>query len=455
MSTIGPPFQGTFSAWFADGGRFVTGIGNTVLIYSKASIQEEAAVLSGSIGAGGLGNWFWTGNANGTAMNLYAVGGGTTPVATYPTSHGVIQSGTTLGLVGTNSVSVIDLAGGTPVKTDIAVPITGNTTYAASSGAQWLIGNQFGVILDGANLPTTARYLGYGQAWSIAGSASLFAVATASGQILYFDAASLTRQGTIQDFSSKLQLSTDGTVLAAQGNNLQAQYNPDWSLNVYSLPSQTLLAHWPYMFVGLPPPPLPADIALSGSGTVLGQVLVSNGTDTRKVTGITPASNVIWADTVGELSSKFDPIRLSPDGTLIAAATGPYDVSGSGTNILKNGALVTAVTGWPLGWLDDGHLIVNTYAPPTVPPMLGSPPYTGASVLDAMGNKLASSAIPELHEFQPLTADTIYSAEINSILTVSTGATAWSSGQASRGKGAVAGGYVIFASGARVLALPH
>jgi hypothetical protein len=453
-STIGPQFNGTFQGWFADGGRFATSAANTVLIYSKASIQEEALAATSAYGVGGTGSWFWVG-AGPSSINLYTVGGGTTPVATFQTlGGGIYTTATTLDLLGSDSVgtagsrslSVIDLSGATPTRTDFTLPVggAGASVFAASSASHWVVGDQFGVVLDGAGLPATPRYFSYGQAWSIAGSPSLVAIATASGRILYFDSASLALQGTILDFSSKLQLSTDATVLAAQANTLLAQYNPDWSLNIYSLPSRTVLAHWPYPFVGPPPyPPVPQDIALSGSGTVLAQVL----TDSRKVTGITPASNVIWTDTNGGVPPQVPPVRLSPDGTLIAAAVG------NTANILNNGTLVTAVNGWPLGWLDNGHLIVNLYNPN--PPHDGTSPYLGASILDAMGNALASSPIPELHEIQPLTAQTIYSPEFNTILSLSTGAVTWSSGYTPRGKGAVAGGYVIFASGTRVLALPH
>lgn len=456
-STVGPQFQGTFQSWFADGGRFATTAASTVLIYSKASVQQEALAVTPGYGVGGTGSWFWVGGSN--SISLYVVGGGPTPAATFPTLGGpILTTATALGLLGSNSVgtagsgslSVINLSGATPTRTDFTLPVGGGgaNVFAATSASQWVVGDQFGVVLDGAGLPATPRYFSYGQAWSIAGSPSLVAIATASGRILYYDSAMLHLQGTIRDFSSKLQLSGDATVLAAQGNNLEAQYNPDQSLNIYSLPSQSVLAHWPYPFVGPPPyPPVPQDIALSSSGDVLAQML----TDSRKVTGITPASNVIWTDNNGGVRLPPGPygqqVRLSPDGTLIAAAVG------NAANIVKNGTLVTAVNGWPLGWVDNGHLIVNLYNPN--PPHDGTSPYMGASILDPTGKTLGNSAIPELFEIQPLTADAIYSPGYNTILSLSTGAVTWSSGDTARGEGAVAGGYVVFASGTRVLALPH
>jgi hypothetical protein len=184
--------------------------------------------------------------------------------------------------------------------------------------------------------------------------------------------------------------------------------------------------------------PVPVDIALSGSGTVLAQVL----TNSRQASGITPTSNVIWAD------QEAGSVLLSPDGTLIAASN-----TGLGTNLLKNGSLTTAVNGSPLGWLNNNLLITNIFDYSV--PHTGVSPYQHAALYDATGIPVGTSALPELHVIQPLTADSLYSPEQNSIFTVSTGGAAWMSGDASRGQGAVAGGYVVFSSGARVLALSH
>lgn len=457
-STPSPAFSGNFTAWFQDGARFVAAVNNnTVLIYSKAAVQQEALSVSGVTSlAGGISNWFWV--PRNDFVDIYAVGGTTAPVASFAAIGGVIPSATTLGLTGVGSISVVDFSGATPTKTDFALPIAQANVFAASSATNWLTGNAYGVVLDGASLPATPRYFGYGQAWSIKGSASLFAISTASGRILYFDSATKQLQGTIQDFSAQLQMSADGTVLAAQGDSFAGQSALDQSLRVFSLPSGNVLADWPYVYAT---PPVPLDISLSGSGTVLGQVLEgSTGTDMRQVSGISPSSAVIWSDS-GVGQQKFDQIRLSPDGTLIAPATGPFGDKTSGANIIKNGTLVTAVLGWPLGWLDNNRLIVNTYDRTNA--QLGVNPYQGAVIYDATGKQLATSAIPELHEIQPLTADTIYSPELNTIYSVSSGAAIWSSGynptlvggDNGRGVGAVAGGYVVFETGPRILALSH
>jgi hypothetical protein len=86
---------------------------------------------------------------------------------------------------------------------------------------------------------------------------------------------------------------------------------------------------------------------------------------------------------------------------------------------------------------------------------MGVNPYTGAQVLDAMGNKLADSPLPELRDIQAVAADAIYAPPYNTIYAVSGGARMWSSADPVCGQGAVTGNHVVFASGARVLALTH
>lgn len=63
--------------------------------------------------------------------------------------------------------------------------------------------------------------------------------------------------------------------------------------------------------------------------------------------------------------------------------------------------------------------------------------------------------LPELWEMQPLTANTIYSPRFNTIYDLTTGASRWTSAATTRHEGAVAGGTVVFASGATVRAEPR
>jgi hypothetical protein len=226
-------------------------------------------------------------------------------------------------------------------------------------------------------------------------------------------------------------------------------------------------------------------VTLSASGNAVGQLLsvtpLNSGTFTetftcdRQVTSAT-GGPVLWSDAVtSSIYSKtalcrIPPIRLSPDGTLVAVSNdrGPA----SATSIYQNGALVAAVPGWALSWLDNGRLLIQNY---NAPSSLGDS-YAGSSIYDPSGVKLGASPLPELAvdggyypnpppatryalgTVQVVTPDSVYDAEQNSIFSVSTGKSTWTwtnSQTYPSGPGAVAGSRVVFASGHLVLAEPY
>jgi hypothetical protein len=458
--TTGPAFNGAFNSWFLDGSRFLSTAGNAVLVYSRASAQQAVITLP-SIPSTlvGQGNWVWT-PAFGNSLEVFAIATSSTPAASFaiPTGSDEYPSGTTVAVLGpTGEASILDLSGTTPANTDYTLPIVADNSgassyaYAAASATQWMIGNPWGVLIDGASLSGAPRYFDYGAAWSVAGSSGSIAVATASGRIVYFDANTLTQEGTIPYLASKVVLSSDGTVLAAAGDENDAQYNNDWSVRIYSLPGGGLLHTWPYSFSnGV----VPKDIELSGTGAVLGQVIDSFSSGSTYTLEAVPATGgaAIFSNTYANVQAVPPALLISPDGTLIATSTtGP--AATAGTSILKNGAPATAVSGWPVGWIDDGHLLVNTY---TEVQSGGAAyaGYAGCSVLDPTGQSTGPCALSqEVDAFEPVTADTIYSVYRSSIYSVSTGSVVWMSGDpASQSAGAVAGNRAVFASGPRVLA---
>ena len=472
-SVISAQFSGTFNSWFIDGNRFLTNVGNTVWVYSNAAVQQELVMLPSIVQLTGQGNWFWSATSpdHWNAIDIYAVGGSTTPVQ--EVFDGDVSlfsaSGNNLGAIvsGFPRLSVIDLSGSTPVRTDFSTsPISDLTSFAAASASQWIVGNSNGVLVDGVSVSSTPRYFGYGQVYGIAGSSNLAAVSTAIGKVLVFNPATAMQTESIGFQAGNLALSTDGRVLAAASEFLPGQAS---QLNLYSPPSTAPAQSFLYaqqFFSGF---------SLSGSGTFLGQVTqVDQSKITpydRTVTNLENGS-VIWSDSI--LGSSTPPL-LSPDGTLIAA-----DVTGSGTaasyvtNLYNNGVLTTATPGAGQGWLDNGHLLVANL---TDDPKLG-PVVSGFSIVDPTGAVVSTVPLTTPNAFacvqknpnavclQLPTPNTAYDPSTNSIFSLPSGQLLWqvpvqatqnprnSLDNVNTEIGAVAGSMVVFATGHQVVAVP-
>jgi len=209
-------------------------------VYSLAVVQQAAVPVPASVSVTGQGNYVWTFPNFGATLNVYAVGPGATPVASYAIGSidVPIASATTIGVLQNGrGLSVIDLSGAAPVKVDYTLPVVssinlaGPPTYAAVSASQWVLGNKDGVPVRWSKRGGTPRYLALG-AVSIAGSTGHIAIATASGSIRYFNADTLVEEGVIAYSSSKVLLSSDGTLLAAEGDTFNYQYAADWSVKI-------------------------------------------------------------------------------------------------------------------------------------------------------------------------------------------------------------------------------
>jgi Putative Ig domain len=439
MSTSGPSYNGTFQGWFADGASFASAVNGTVLIYSAATTQLDAKAISVGNGIVGTGSWFATLNNNG--LDLYKVGaGGNSPVQSYSIFGGAVYSITGSLLVAESpyapGVTLIDLSGASPVRSDPNTPSTKNVAFAAVSATQWLTGTSFGVIFDGASTVANPRYLGYGTVWDIAGSATRYAVATASGRILFFDATTNTQEGTLSAYSASLAISADGSTLAAAGDNFGAQYNNDLTPRVYTLPGGATLSS----FAGAR-----AKIAsISAAGTVVG------------------FGGSVYPATGGNATFNFgcDAILFTSDAATVAcpalASSSPNPLlidTQDASQIYTNGTLVTAFKGLAVGWADDGHLVVNSYSVNS--PVNPSVTFDGASYYDATGKQLGATPLPQLFRVQPIGSNSFYAPQQNTIYGVAAANPIWTAPYPVLGTGAVAGGNVVFVTGAQVLALPH
>jgi hypothetical protein len=449
-SSVGPAFSGNFNSWFLDGQRFLTNTGTTVRVYSAGSVQQSIVSLPTIEQLAGEGNWFWTYQTSiGGPLNIYAVGANT-PSASYALNVGtfVVPSGNTLGILpyGSPSASVVDLSGSTPVKNDYTVPIAYESAYAATSSSQWLVGNQHGVLID-ASTPATPRYFGTGQVWSMAGSTNLVAIATANGAISYYSpsSSSTTPVGTISFSSSKIALSSDGTILAAMANANDYQYESDRTLKIFSLPSGNLIYSIPFQLQSGTNNPFLFDFSLSGSGTATGLITetLTPATITRQVAP-TLGGAVTWSD-----NGSSEGINLSPDGTHIAVATGNQGP----TNIYNNGMLANAVTGFPIGWIDNSQLLVNNYSYKN--PSDSAKTYSSASIFDATGTLTSTPTLPELLTIQPVNSSSLYSPGLNTIFALPSGNTLYSSSTPVTGPAALVGANVVFTSGTRIVIDTH
>jgi len=93
-----------------------------------------------------------------------------------------------------------------------------------------------------------------------------------------------------------------------------------------------------------------------------------------------------------------------------------------------------------------------------------SEPSTGAEIYGPTGTLLASPRIPELRSIQVVSSDVVYVSSLSPVVSVSglnemisltTGAVTWASGNLTTGLGAVAGSEAVFPSGNLVLTQPY
>ena len=405
ISTLSPAFQGTFLHWFFDGGRFLTKDvnANRIYVYSNLSVQQDAVVINGSLATDvyGQGNSIWTFDSGLNTLTTYTVGSSASPSATFTAGNlsSLLPSGLMLALAGAlnDQLSVLDFStAAPPTRTDYTLP-TGTTAFAGLTGSQWVAASGTGAILDGVQAASLG-YFNYGGLASIVGSTTNYAIATYTGKILYFDAATNAQLGSINQLATNLALSTDGSLLFALVTS---------GVNVYSLPSGTLTNSYIFNTNYLAASASGGYVALPEAGL---SVIPSNST--------TP----VWSvNTVG------NPL-LSPDGSTVAVSLWPRGFGSEfNVSVYKNGTLLnSARAGAAIGWVDNNRLIVNSYD------VNREPSFTGASIYDPTGALISTLSIPMLNTFQvvsPLQAapDLIYSPELNSIFSLTTGAATWSS----------------------------
>jgi hypothetical protein len=476
-SSTGPAFQGTFDAWFVDGSQFLTtdATSSTVYEYSLASVLEGSASLPTLQGLAGQGNWIWTnqptigtdpfGNPEvlSNAVTIYPVGNSATPAATLQLGPVLMADGTFIDALSGSSLTVVDLSGATPAQTSYTLPIAvpppqGATVgptpflFGAISPTQFMESTQSGILVDGS-VPGAPRNFGYGAIVSIAGSTARAVFTTESGSTFSYNSATNAFETTpALAANQQVALSADGSVLAA--------LDTSGNVNVYSLPGWTLINALPASGAVA----APTSIVLSASGTILGEQLPNGSTQSVPVAG-----------GVATAYPGPGPIQLSPDGTLAAVASESISAMNASiqwvyinptTAIYQNGTLQTTLAGYPVGWLDDSRLLVNSYSAECGFIDNAWVFYMGATIYGPTGTKLAAPPIGgscgqqgtsgEIDSLQVVSSDLVYSQQGNAVTSLTSGANAWVSQDPFSGQwGVFAGSAIVFVSGNLVLAQPY
>jgi hypothetical protein len=393
-STTSATFLGTFHSWFQDGASFFTNVTNTVRVYSLAISQRAIAALPEITALTGQGDVFWTLS---TLDKPFAVGN-------------------VLAIARAADVSLDFIALDQPgmPSTRVAVPVAFVGAFTSDAAGRWVFGNTRGAVLEGADL---AHPLSCGAANSISGADDgTAAIATEAGGILLFKLGASSRQylGSIPFQSSHVELSSDGTTLAAAASSLDYQYVPDRTVKVFSLPSATLQKAWSSSFTESSPI---RDFSLSSNGNRVGLVAGSGGSQPVYARQV---FDLVHPDpTFSQTGSVEEPFRLSPNGTRVAAATGGNVDVNTSTNIFEDGKLIGAVPGYPVAWLDEDRILVNRY----VKIKFDTAPLN-AEVYDAQGVKQTIPTLPTLPPLRLIGSSALYTPY--STYSLTTGAKTWS-----------------------------
>jgi Putative Ig domain len=429
----GPPFQGQFSEWFRDGSHFQSSLGGTLWTYSSQSVQQDLTNPSPAQTLAGAGSWFWATSSAG--VSIYRVGASAAPAATIPGSP-VFVSGLTLGIQNGTALTVVDLSGASLSSTvsSLALPNDGVTTLLATSATDWYGTTGVGVLEHATSSSNSPKVITLGQAWGLGAGGGLAAVGTASGTIYIIDVQTKVVQTSIAATGGKIQMSSDGKVLAVLG---QPPNNPSASaLTLYSLPSLTVINTWTN--------PAPIDFSLAPTGTLIALQLNGN----QQITAVT-GGPVLWSQP--EWIFGQDTAMFSPDGTVFSVSHYDEPSPVVYTYVYQNYTLTTTVSGGAFGWIDNSRLLVAHYTGAM------TYQYTGATIYSPTGAKLPTPTLPDLGPIESVTSDSVYSTSLNSIYSVSTGALIFGNGPGGPNnvQGAVTAGYVVFNPGSLVLAVPY
>ncbi|WP_437991553.1 hypothetical protein [Sorangium sp. So ce145] len=428
--TVTPELSGTFHSWFQDGERFLTTVGTTVRVYSKAGIQEGIVNLPSTKQLAGTRDYFWmlADNRADSPLMVYRVGGGAVPVAEYPDradfryTFAPTERALALLRKQTSRLDIIDLDGPEVTLTEHAPPLVENASVHIDQDLRLAVSNVYGAISYKGTLtdPGGSGLLGCGTLHSVAGAPSgHVALATGSGKTLVYDTAALDAgpSAVVPFHSNKVLLSADGGLLAAR-----AALDPmvtDKSLRLFSLPDGAQLA-------SLLREEVIQDFSMSFDGSTVGRTYRVDSSRTERVVSDWAGSAPLFQDT----GHRPAPL-VSPDGHhVVVTDSAPSEGCGF-TQLYEDGALVNVVPGCAIGWLDDTHVLVQSY---NRFPQSSRWTYQASTIYDELGNPVAAPPLPRIpirtdstdvrdnYGIQPVSATALYSRYDGVLYDIETGA---------------------------------
>lgn|GEM_PF-4895864 len=124
------------------------------------------------------------------------------------------------------------------------------------------------------------------------------------------------------------------------------------------------------------------------------------------------------------------------------------------TSLYNNSTLVSAVSGIPIGWIDETHLLIANYAYQNGPGVV----YSGSTIIDATGKTISTfpaSSFPYIYS-PSFGTGTVYDTTTNSIYFLTTGQVAWTGPTVSSPiSGALTVSNVVYVSGHQVYVVGH
>jgi hypothetical protein len=437
-----PSFAGAFRAWFDDGARLLTTSGRLVRVLSSTSFLEEANILLNTDPdlLDGSGEHFWTTafdfTTNNDVVTVHPVSDPQTALEfhvealTKPS-----RAGTLLAFVpfGETELLVLDLAEGEVTQQTVNVPSDYGNLFTADAMGGYAISRKEGGLVDSEHLD---RSLSCGRVQSIAGSpVGEVAIATAIGGILRFEISDASRSylGDLPIRASRIELSDDGDIVGVMA--LTGDSSANASITVVDTANGSEL-------ISLP---------LSGDASIAGFELSADGstfvTQSFGDSGEVEVT-VFGVDGTEHFRDGAVPLtvpKLSPSGQLWASATATSSELGVGTQIFQGQDLIAMFDGYPVVWLDDERLLVNTV------PVDRNTRY-GVAIYTSEGELESRPALPPLQAVQLLSSRELYSESRNEVFDLETNDSLWRCASAHpfpQPPGGATPGYVVFVDPAR------